>query len=178
MKFEFWMVCGMVLWLVSGCGMNPSERRVQRFIDLQVKTVSPLLKESGLAYWSAATTGDSAEYRKYMQADLKVRQTYGNPFEYKQLGEWKASGKITNPILARQLDVLLNAFLPNQVESDLLRQIVTLAAGAEERFSTFRGTIDGKEMSANGLAGILKTSADVKLREKAYASSPRNRTAA
>lgn len=171
MKFLFWAACGMIAPLISGCGLNPTEQRVQRFIDVHVKTVRPLLKESALAYWSASTTGDSAAYQRYTQAEMRVRHVYSNPFEYRQLGEWRNSGKVVHPVLARQLDVLLNAYLPNKVEQDLLKQIVTLAAGAEKRFSTFRCKIDGREAGANDIMGILKTSKDLKLREKAWLAS-------
>jgi peptidyl-dipeptidase A len=171
MKSALWMLCWTVLLFVAGCGRNPTERRVQRFIDNHVAALSPLMKESALAYWSAATTGDSAEYNRYIKADYRVRHAYSNPFEYRQLGEWKASGKITDPLLARQLDVLLNAYLPNQVEKDQLREIVTLAARTEERFSTFRGKAGGREMSSNEIAGILKSSTDPKLREEAWLAS-------
>jgi len=171
MKLALWMLCGIALLFVAGCGKNATEQRVQRFIDSHVEAVSPLIKESALAYWSAATTGDSAEYGKYMKADYQVRRAYSNPFEYKQLGDWKASGQVADPVLARQLDVLLNAYLPNQVENDLLRQIVTLAARTEERFSTFRGKVDERERSGNEIADILRTASDPKLREKAWLAS-------
>ena len=61
-----------------------------------------------------------------------------------------------DPLLARQLTVLYNGYLANQIEPDLLEQIVELGTEIEQNFSTFRATIDGQKVTDNEIKDILK----------------------
>jgi peptidyl-dipeptidase A len=171
MKLELWILASAVVLILSGCGPNPTEQRLQHFIDRQTAAVVPLMMDANLAYWSASTTGRDEDYNRYSELDFKIRRAFGNPFEFKQLGIWKASGKIKDPLLKRQMDVLLNKTLINQIEPDLLKRIVQLATSAEQRFSTFRGVIDGRETTGNAIDSILASSPDNRLREKAWLAS-------
>jgi peptidyl-dipeptidase A len=162
--------CALCL-AVPGCGPNRAEQRLRRFLSVHTETLVPLQKEANLAYWEAAVTGDTAAYGRYAVADMKIRSLYANPFEYKQLTEWKAEGGVRDPRLARQLDVLVNAYLVNQADPDLLKRISGLAAEAEGRFSTFRPRIGGREATANEIDAVLKSSGEAGERRRAWEAS-------
>ncbi len=83
----------------------------------------------------------------------------------------KESGQVQDPLLARQLTVLYNAYLANQIEPNLLQQIVELGTQIEKNFSTFRGSIDGKKVTDNEIKDILKDETDSAKREKAWLAS-------
>jgi peptidyl-dipeptidase A len=73
--------------------------------------------------------------------------------------------------LFRQLEVLYNGYLQNQIEPELLKQIVELGTEIEKNFSTFRGTIDGEKVTDNQIKEILKTETDSEKRKKAWLAS-------
>jgi peptidyl-dipeptidase A len=74
-------------------------------------------------------------------------------------------------VLARQLDVLYNAYLENQIEPELLKKIVDLGTQIEKSFSTFRGAIEGKKVTDNEIKEILKIETDSPKRKQAWLAS-------
>ena len=154
--------------LLFGCSPNAKEEQMQAFITTHVEKVKPMEKEANLAYWDAATSGKSEDYDKVGTLTLELRQVYSDPCDFAFLKEAKESGQVKEPMLARQMDMLYNAYLENQIEPELLRQIVELGTAIEKDFSTFRGTIDGEKVTNNQIKEILKTETDSAKREKAW----------
>ena len=129
---------------------------MKEFITAHVEKIKPLDKQANLAWWDAAVTGDPKAYDRSSEMQLQIRRIYSDPKDFAFLKEIKESGQIQDPLLARQLTVLYNAYLANQIEPDLLKQIVELGTQIEKNFSTFRGTIDGKKVTDNEIMDILK----------------------
>ncbi len=147
------------------------EDQMRQFIASHVEKIKPLQKEQNLAWWEAATTGKPADYTRTSELTLKIRQIYSDPKQFAFLKEMKASGQIVDPVLARQLDVLYRSYLENQMNPALLKAIVDLSSRIEERFSTFRGTIEGQKVTDNQIREILKTATDSSRREQAWLAS-------
>jgi len=102
---------------------------------------------------------------------LEILKIYSNPGGFAFLKDMKESGQIQNPLLARQLDILYNGFLKNQIEPELLKEMVDLGTKIEQNYTTFRGTIEGKEVTNNEIKEILKTETDSAKREQAWLAS-------
>ncbi len=171
-KKLYWFVIGGLV--LAGCSaplIQPEEQALTQFIDDHVQTVAPLAQQANLAYWEAATTGASEAYEKAGTLDLHLKQVYSDPDDFAQLKDLHASGQVTDPLLSRQLDLLLNAYLPNQIEPDLLKQMVDLSTSLEERFSTFRGTLNGGQVTDNQIKQILKSQTDLDQRKQAWLAS-------
>ena len=154
-----------------GCASNQKEKELQEFITTHVEKVKPMNKETSLAYWDAATSGKADDYEKVSELTLKIRQVYSNPDDFAFLKELKESGQAKEPVLARQLDMLYNAYLGNQIDPDLLREIVDLGTEIEKNFSTFRGTIEGEKVTDNEVKEILKDQIDSAKRKQAWLAS-------
>lgn len=144
---------------------------MRQFVRDYLEQVQPLQKEAALTYWKAATTGAAEHYAAYSELELKLRQIHSDPEKFAQLKSLKNSQSIKNRLLARQLDILYNAFLPNQIDSTLLQQIVQKSTKVEKKFSTFRGEIDGAKVSNNEIEDILKNETDSSVRKKAWLAS-------
>ncbi len=158
-----------------GCGPDAKEKQkekqLQKFVTAHVEKIKPMEKETNLASWDAAVTGKSEDYDKLGKLTLKLRQVYTNPQEFVFLKDMKESGQVKDAKLARQLDVLYNAYLKNQIEAELLKKIVDLGTEIEKNFSTFRGTIEGKKVTSNEIKEILKTETDSRKREQTWLAS-------
>jgi peptidyl-dipeptidase A len=144
------------------------DKQMQTFIDKHIKKVKPLRKKAFLAYWDAAVSGSADDYNSFGKLQLSLRQIYSDPNDFAWLKQTKESGRVTDPIQARQLDLLYNAYLENQIEPDLLRKIVELGAEVEKSFSTSRGSIDGQTVTNNQIKDILKNETDSAKRQKAW----------
>ncbi len=150
---------------------NAKETELKEFITAHVEKIKPLEKQANLAWWDAAVTGDPKAYDRSSEMQLQIRRVYSDPKDFTFLKEVKQSGQVKEPLLARQLTVLYNAYLANQIEPELLKQIVELGTQIEKNFSTFRGTIDGKKVTDNEIKEILKDETDSAQREKAWLAS-------
>jgi len=151
--------------------LNAKETQLKDFIAAHVEKIKPLEKQANLAWWEAAVTGDPKAYDRNSEMTLQLRQVYSNAGEFAMLKELKESGQVADPLLARQLTVLYNAYLSNQIEPALLKQIVDLGTQIEKNFSTFRGSIDGTKVTDNQIKDILKTETDSAKRERAWQAS-------
>lgn len=154
-----------------GCAPRARQNDLEGFITAHVEKIMPLQKERNLAAWDAAITGKAEDYKKASDLTLKIRQIYSNPQDFAFLDEVRKSGKISNAILARQSDLLYNRYLENQIEPELLKQIVGLSSQIERTFSTYRGKIEGKEVTDNEIREILKTQIDLLKRKQAWLAS-------
>lgn len=152
-------------------GLNDKEKQLQAFIAEHVAKVAPMMKEANLTYWAAATSGKEEDYKKFSELQLEVRKIYMNPQEYAMLKEMRGSGQIRDKLLSRQLDKLYFAYLSSQIDEGLMKQIVDLGTKVEQDFSTFRGTIDGKKVTANEIHEILKTEPNSVKRWQAWEAS-------
>jgi len=156
------------LWLRPQCKGDPIAGILQEFVTSHVEKIKPLEKEAGLAWWDAATTGAPEAYDRSSEVTLQIRKIYSDPTEFAYLKGLKESGQIEDPLLARQLTVLYDGYLANQIEPDLLKQIVD---------STFRGAIDGEKVTDNEIKAILKSETDSARRKKAWLASKQVATA-
>ena len=157
--------------IVFGCEPITKEQQMQKFVTAHVQKIKPMDKETSLAWWDAAVSGKAEDYDKVSKLTLKIRQVYSSRKDFVFLKEMRESGQIKDTVLARQLEVLYNAYLRNQIEPELLKQIVDLGTEIEKNFSIFRGTIEGKKVTDNEIKEILKKETDSSSRKLAWLAS-------
>ena len=166
------IVCGCAPpFSLSQENRGAKEKQLDKFITTHLEKVEPMIKQANLASWDAAVSGKAEDYDKVSKLTLEIRQVYSNPQEFAVLKEAKESGQVKNKVLSRQLEVLYNAYLENQIEPELLKKIVDLGTEIEKKFSTFRGTIEEKKVTDNEIKEILKTQTDSRKREQAWLAS-------
>jgi len=155
----FSAVVAMAIMFIAGC-TDKTERQLDGFISNHVDRVRPVMKEANLLAWQAAVTGKAEDYDRAGKLTLDIRRIYSDSNDFDFLKDTGQSGRIKDAMLARQLTVLYNAYLANQIEPDLLKQIVDLSTKIERDFSIHRGTIDGRKVTDNEIKQILKTETD------------------
>jgi peptidyl-dipeptidase A len=170
---RFLLVAALILGMVlAGCGPREvDDAALQKFIDQHQKAVEPLNKALALASWNANATGEQKFYDENARMEFEVRKIYSNRAEFDHLKKIKEAGQIKNPLLARQLIVLYNNYLGNQLDTILMKKIVDKQAEIAQKFNTFRGKIDGKEYADNEIRNILKTEKKSSARKKAWEAS-------
>jgi len=161
----------LVVILIISIAPNAKEEQLQKFITTHVEKIKPMEKEANLASWNAAISGKSEDYDKVSKLMLELRQVYSDPCNFAFLKETKESGQVKSALLARQLDVLYNDYLENQIEPSLLKQIVELGTEIEKKFNTFRCSIEGQKVTDNQIKEILKTEIDSSKRKKTWLAS-------
>jgi len=128
------------------------------FIQKFESVVQPLTKESSLAYWNASLSGKDEDWNKSEELNIELTKVFANKADFAILKRIKESDAITDELLKRQLHVMYNAYLGNQVETELLDAVIRLQTEIEKKYSNFRVDLNGKLLSDNEVDDILKTS--------------------
>jgi peptidyl-dipeptidase A len=140
-----------------------------------LKTLIPLIesksKQLNQAVWLLETTGssDAAELKAALDAELKM--LFHDPETYRQLLEWDNDPALQDPILKRELNVLIRAFKSNQISKELIEEIAQKEAALTQTYANFRPQLDGKSLTENDIRDILKNENDPAVREKAWLAS-------
>jgi len=158
-------------FILFGCAYNAQEKQLQKFITTHIEKVEPITTQANLTYWDASTTGRPEDYDKLSRLQLEISRIYSNHKEYAFLKTMKESGQVRDAKLARQLDKLYHAYLRNQIEPELLEKLVDLDTKIQEKYNTFRGTIDGKKVTMSDIYTIMTTEKNTPKRELAWRAS-------
>jgi peptidyl-dipeptidase A len=138
--------------------MNTTETALDAFIQDHVAHVSELYKQGALAYFTATMSGKDTDYQEATATQIALEKVYANPADFAKVVSFMESKSVSDPLLARQLEMLFLAYQGKQVEEQKLEDAVKIQTQIEEKFSTFRVEIEGKQLSDNEIKAILNTS--------------------
>ena len=144
------------------------QRVASNFVDDYGTVVGGLYKESALAYWKAANTGDKASFDEYAAKELEVRKYLSDTDRYAKLQQLRKHGNLLEPVTARALEVIELAYKENQLPADMLKKLVEKSSEIEMTFKTHRAEIDGKKYSNNELLDVLGAETDTAKRKQAW----------
>lgn len=162
----------VVAILITGCKPGQSdEARLRDFIVGHLKKVEPLMKAQILADWNANATGEKKYYDESAALDFEIRKVRSNKDEFMFLKELKEKGTIRDSLLQRELVLLYNNYVKNQLDTTILRSITDKQAAIALKFNTFRGTIDDKQVNDNDIRQMLGKERDQTKRKKAWEAS-------
>ncbi len=133
--------------------------------------MKPLDKTAGIAWWDANTSGKDEDFQRKEDAQNKIDAVLSDPVAFRELKFLKESSKISDPLVARQIDVIFLSYLEKQVDPLLLREMVAKANAIEKAFNVYRAEVDGKKLSENDVRKIMKESKSSDERRKAWEGS-------
>lgn len=146
--------------------MSEKENELQAFISEHENALMKLEKESALASWAAERSGSDADFKKLETANTNLRLLYSGSEDYKKLVAIKVSNEINNPLLKRQLTILINQYKANQLPKELLKELSRKEAEITKKTNNFRGMVGGMEVTQNQIYTVLEESKDNDLRKK------------
>jgi peptidyl-dipeptidase A len=147
------------------------ENELQTFIDsLEIK-VKPVESGAALAYFNATTSGKQSEYDTYEKLSIQFSKFYSDTLLFKKLKAIKESGEVRDSLLVRQMNILYNSFMQNQIDPALMEELIKAQTKLEQKYSTFRARVDGKKLTDNDIETILKTSTNTKELQKSWLAS-------
>lgn len=136
------------------------------------KELEVLAMREALAYWALATAASRQAQDAYASARSALRRFLSQKDVFREIvAAREAIDRGAQEILSRQLDILYNLFLPNQVDEELIVRQVQLEAEIEAIHAAFRIELDGRSLTQNDLDEILRRERDARLREDAWTAS-------
>ena len=131
--------------------------------------IAPLHKDYSLKLWDLSLDGNNeALSSALVAAKERYLKVYSDREEFRQIREWKTANVQLDEFEARQLKLIHDAFVPNQIEESVLRDIVERETRIENTFNTFRANFEGGKASDNQLREILRTESNVARRRAAW----------
>jgi len=154
----------VVLATIVGCNSKKQnmEQEFRDFITRFESTVKPLQVEAYTAYWNASISGNNEDYALAEKYQVQLNNHFTNKEDFELLKKFKNEGNIQDTLLQRQLEVLYNTYLGNQVDTSLLAKKVKMEIEVEKKYSNFRAEVNGKSLSDNEIEAVLKSSTDSK----------------
>jgi len=134
------------------------EKQFKEFVVKHEAAVKPVYKDMCDAYFVASISGKEEDYKRSAELELELTKIYTNKEDFEFLKKAKESGKIKDPILLRELEVLYNSYLSNQADPKMLEEMINMSSEIEMQYSLFRATVNGKTLSDNDIEEILSTS--------------------
>ncbi|MBM3184484.1 MAG: M2 family metallopeptidase, partial [Chlamydiae bacterium] len=143
----------------------------ENFLNEFVPEVARKSKQLNKATWLLEITGatDAADLKGDLDAELRL--LFNNSSIYQKLLIWGKDPTLKDPILQRQLNVLIRTFKQNQIPKELVEQIAQKEAALSMSYATFRAELDEKLISENDIREILKEEKDPQKRKIAWEAS-------
>lgn len=150
----------VTLVAVAAMAAGITQDDFKSFVAEYEAKIIPLVRDGVLASYAASVSGDDADYQRSNDLNLEYANYYSNPELYARVKAFREGGQVTDPILKRELDLLYLQFQGYQLDSALLEQITTMSTEVEQKFSTFRTTVNGKDVADNVVDSILRESSN------------------
>jgi len=168
------LVSGMVSaeWLAA-VQADPA-KAAQEFITEHERKLRPLEVAAARAWWDANISGKDEDFKRKEELQNKIDAVLSNPETFARLKELKAArdaGRIPDPLITRQIDLLYLQYLEKQVPPELLRKITAKANAVEQAFNVYRPKVDGQEWTDSRVRAVLKESKNSEERRKVWEAS-------
>ncbi len=124
-----------------------------------MERLRPLSVAANLAAWAANVEATDENEALRVEADVAFSDALADNDLFAEIAAARSAAP--TGLEGRQLELLYNAMVGNQVAADLRHRLVALEASVEARYSQHRGVVGGVELNDNDILEILKGSDDV-----------------
>ena len=128
------------------------------FIEKLEDKLSELSRAAHLAYYDASISGKKEDYEKASKLQFEISKIFSNKEDFEKLKSLQKSIPADEHILNRIYQIVYNEYAGNQFDENLHNEIIQLSTKVEEKFATYRPSIDGKLLTDNQIDDLLKTS--------------------
>ena len=148
-----------------------ADQEARAFIDRHVAEIRPLYHRSSLAGWEAATTGSEEALRQSAEARTAAKQVYSSAADLAEVKRLLASKDLSDPLFARQLELLEQTFTVSQLPPDVIEDLTFRESELEGIYYNFRAAFEGGAGSNNELREMLVPEDDSDRRRRIWEAS-------
>lgn len=144
----------------------------KKFVGEHEAKIRPLEIETGKAWWNANVSGKDADFATKEAAENKLNEAVANPEQFERLKKIH-DGKIADPVLKREIDLLYLQYLDKHVDPALLKRMTAKANTIEKAFNVFRAKVGEKSLTDGEVRQVLTKSKDSAERRGVWEGSKR-----
>src|SRR3990167_304886 len=124
----------MIFTTLTATYVNSMPHAFEKFLKEFIPTVERKAIQVNKASWILETTGSQDAADLKAQLDTEFRWMFNDSGVYQNLLIWDRDPSLKDPILKRQLNVLIRTFKQNQVPKELLEQIALKEAALAQSY--------------------------------------------
>ncbi|GIW85283.1 MAG: angiotensin-converting enzyme [Gemmataceae bacterium] len=146
----------------------------KEFIAQHEAKLRPLEVAAARAWWDANISGKDEDFKRKEELQNKIDAVLSDAKTFARLKELKTArdaGRLADPLIVRQIDLLYLQYLEKQVPPELLRKITAKANAVEQAFNVYRPKVDGQEWTDSRVRAVLKESKSSEERRKVWEAS-------
>jgi hypothetical protein len=115
-------------------------RTAKEFVEQHTAEIKPVIKEGVLAEWAANRSGRKEDFDRKAELEKKKVKIYGRADEFEEVtGFHKAVASISDPLVARQVELIYLSYRGAQDKKKLLSKIIETQNSIAQQFNSFRG---------------------------------------
>ena len=133
------------------------ETALREFLAQREAEVGPLHRELNEEIWLANVTGSPDHERRSAELDARMRKLFAQAEPYRFLIAMRDAGGVTDPLLARQLELLIRTYQAHQIEPAAIERRCKLEKSLESRFNNFRADLRGRRVNDNEIRDVLRS---------------------
>jgi len=155
------VILGLLLSLgcsTPGTGGGVTQDDFRAFLKEYEAKVIPANREEGLASFTATVSGKEEDYEKSVAAQTALKNIFADTAAFARIKAFRDGGQVTDPALKRQLDIIYLEYLGNQMDPKMIEELIRRQTEIEQKFNTYRVTIDSRTLSDNQVDSILRHS--------------------
>lgn len=169
--FVGFILLSMASLAATAAGKNSeNDARAKRFVEYYDATVRPLVVEVNRLDWTANVTGHEEDFAKKQAAEARLDQCLADAKRFAELKAIRKSG-VSDPLLARQIEILYLRHLGKQVPPELLGKMSAKENAVQRTFNVFRPRVGDRELTNNDIRKILVESHDSAERRATWEAS-------
>ena len=154
-----------------GATMNNDAEDLTKFINIYESKVIPLYKSSAEASFDAKISGKEKDYKNAADLEFKLGKLYTDKDDFKLLEKILKNNRTKDTDLKRQLVIIYDAYKGSQIDPKKLEEMIKLQSEIENKFSTFRSKVNGKDLTDNQVEEILGKSTNSDESKEAWTAS-------
>jgi peptidyl-dipeptidase A len=172
-KLRIILLSALISVALSSCKSKQEkmETRLKEFISSYEQKAIPLYRESALTSWNANISGKEEDYAKSEKASFAYARVFTDTAAFAELKAIRQSGAVKDSILAREMELLYNAYLGGQVDTALIAEQIKMETDITKKYGNFRAKVNGKEVTDNEIEKILRESTNNKELQNAWEGS-------
>ena len=155
----------------AGATVQEREAALASFIERHVAEIEPLHLQHNQRMWLANITGNAEHERESARLDAQIRKIYAQAEPYRFLLDLSEGGGVAQPLLKRQLELLIRSYRGHQIPAETIERMVEIEKTLESRFNNFRAVLGGERVGDNRIRQILGESVDLAERRAAWEAS-------
>ena len=166
-RSPYFSICLFVCCTELAIADQSTDQAAREFIQEYEITVRPVDKAAGIAWWDASTTGSDEAFAQKEALDNQLNELLSSREQFQRL-ETIRNGQITDPQLARQIELLYLTYKEKQVDLELLKRISSKETSIEKIFNTTRAVVAGESLTDSQVLKVLQGSTDSEERRRTW----------